>query len=54
MGLLLGSGRSGERERLLCCCGYSGDDTEVSPAITPPSSDFQDARSRHSPLASII
>ena len=27
---------SGERERIPCCCGYFGDDSEVLPAITPP------------------
>ena len=36
--------RSGERGRLLCCCGCSGDDSEVLPAITPTSK---------TPLASI-
>ena len=30
------TGASGERERLPCCCGYLGDDSEVLLAITPP------------------
>ena len=34
---------SGERGRIPCCCGYSGDDSEVLPAITPPCPVFQDA-----------
>ena len=43
--LLLGIGVGRSGERLLCCRGYSGDDSEVLPAITPscPVFQFQDA-----------